>query len=384
MHYVTRRGRVGRFGSVGLIGFVAAIACDGGTSIERDGSVMPLGAEGGTSSQDAGAVDGGAPRPFPPVSTLPSSPAGASPAAPCAKADLTVTRTIPTVWLLVDGSGSMGDGFAGLGIASRWSALRDALLNAQSGFVAKLAGSVAFGLMVYDGGNSPPGIYVPGVCPRTVVVQPALANLAAISAAYPAQPLGASTPTHYALEDLRQRISAAGPSPTGPTYVLLATDGKPNLCDYHDGVPATYATELEAVATVADLAGRGIHTFALSMAGGNAELRQHLEALAQAGATGHGAFAPTTQDALVEALTQTIGGAASCDVRLEGSLVAGRDCSGEVALNGQKLVCNGPDGYRVREDRTTLELLGAACNTLQTTPQTKVTASFACDDVILR
>jgi len=309
---------------------------------------------------------------------------GTTPPATCARADLTVTRTIPTVWLLVDGSGSMGDGFAGLVGASRWSVLRDVLMDATNGLVARLSGSVAFGLMIYDGGLSAPGVYVPGLCPRAIVVPPATNQLAALTAAYPGGPTGASTPTHYALEDLAKRIADAGPSPTGPTYVVLATDGKPNLCDFHDGIPASAATEQEAVATVAELAAKGTKSFAISMAGNDPALQAHLDAVAQAGATGQPAFTPTSKDALVDALTQLIGGTTSCDVRVEGSIVAGRECAGDVSLNGTPLVCNAADGYRVKEDRMTLQLVGAACSTLQGTPSAQVKASFACEDVVLR
>ncbi|MFT3928481.1 MAG: VWA domain-containing protein [Myxococcales bacterium] len=302
----------------------------------------------------------------------------------CARADVTLKRVIPTVWLLVDGSGSMATSLTGgLNDPSRFRVLRSALMADQTGLVAKLQGVVSFGLFVYDGGMSPPGVHIDGVCPRVVDVAPRLDNYAPINTAYPADPTGASTPTHYALLSLQQQIKQAGPSAHGPTFVVLATDGKPNLCDFHDGVPASEATEQEAVRTVRELAAAGTKTFAISLAGGDRELEAHLDALAEAGGTGESAFTPTSSDALVAVLTKIIGGAVSCDVRLEGTLTEGHQCDGDVLLNGKALACDGQDGFHVKDDLRTLELRGAACKTLQQDPKATLEASFACDAIVL-
>ncbi|MFT3924422.1 MAG: VWA domain-containing protein [Myxococcales bacterium] len=301
----------------------------------------------------------------------------------CARAELDVQRVIPTVWLLVDGSGSMAAPLAAGG-ASRWSLLRDALVAQSGGLVSKLQESVAFGLYVYDGGLSAPGVYVPGVCPRAIEVAPTLNNAGAIATAYPANQTGASTPTHYALIELSNRIKASKPSAQqGPAYVVLATDGKPNLCDFHDGVPATEATDMQAVATVTDLAKQGIKTFAISLAGNDADVAAHLEDVAKAGATGEKAFRPEDKNGLVAALTKIIGGTVSCDVKLEGTIVAGRECAGEVSLNGKALECNGNDGYEVEADLQTLRLVGKACDELRQNPKVTLNASFACEDVVI-
>lgn len=316
--------------------------------------------------------------------TQPSTAAvsGSNDPAACASAELNVTRVIPTVWLLVDGSGSMSAALDnGLG-TSRWQVLRDALMTDGTGLVPMMQSAIAFGLYVYDGGLSLPGMAGPQ-CPRTVVTQPTLDNAAAMTAAYPVQPTGASTPTHFALLDLEKRIDEAGPSPTGPTYVVLATDGKPNLCDFHDGIPASIATEQEAVTTVQQLADAGTHVFVISMAGNDPELQTHLQAVAAAGGTGTQPFTPTSQADLANALTQIVGQTASCDVRIQGRVEAGRECTGTVTLDGKPLACNDADGYRLKEDRQSLELQGAACSSLQTSAAPKLKASFPCEDVVL-
>jgi hypothetical protein len=198
------------------------------------------------------------------------------------------------------------------------------------------------------------------------------------SAAYPREPLGASTPTHYALLELQRRIELA--MSNEPSFILLATDGRPNLCDFHDGVPATAATEQDAVSTVQQLAAAGTKTFALSMAGNDADLLAHLQAVATTGATGSPAFTPTDQDGLSSALAQIFGGVQTCEVSVKGSIVSGKECSGDVRLNDAPLHCE--TDYRVGNDRMTLELLGDACATFQQGSESRLTVNFACDEII--
>lgn len=214
-------------------------------------------------------------------------------------------------------------------------------------------------------------------------VKPKLNALAEISASYPATETGASTPTHYALLELQKLIKASGPSKLGPTYVVLATDGKPNFCDFHDGMASSDATEQQARNTVAELAASGTKLFAISMAGNDAGLQAHLSDLATAGATGKGAFTPTSKDELAKALSSIIGQTASCDLSIEGRVQPGRECTGTVTLDGATLQCDGKDGYRLKEDRQTLELLGDACNQLRNKPSAKLVATFPCDHVVL-
>ncbi len=296
----------------------------------------------------------------------------------CGKAEVTTQRVVPRVWLLIDGSGSMLAPL-GFGGASRFEVLRSALLDPDKGLVSKLQDAVAFGLMIYDGGASPPGVYIPGICPRVIVVEPAIDNYRAINDAYPVLPPGASTPTHYALLDLQARIQAA--TSADPSFVLLATDGKPNLCDFHDGIPATFITDQQAVDTVAELKQAGTQTFALSMAGDDADLQTHLQDVARAGGTGSNVFSPANQDDLVKALTEIFGGTQSCTIAVDGTVVAGKECSGDVTLNGQALQCE--TDYRVGADKKSIELLGEACKKLRGEPASKLSASFACNDVVL-
>jgi hypothetical protein len=237
-------------------------------------------------------------------------------------------------------------------------------------------------LYVYDGGLSLPGVPGPQ-CPRTVIAEPTLNNAAAMAGSYPMQETGASAPTHYALLDIESRIDAAGPDPSGPTFIVLATDGMPNLCDFHDGLPSTPDTELEAVQTVQQLSAAGTRLFVISLADDDPALQRHLRDVAAAGGSGTAPFTPKSRDELAAALTQIIGATASCDVRLQGRIEPGRDCSGNVTLDGNTLSCNDDNGYRIKPDRQSLELLGDACKALQSAQTAQLKVSFPCQDVML-
>ena len=298
----------------------------------------------------------------------------------CAAAEVETTRVVPTVWLLIDGSGSMGTPLLGGG--TRWSALREALLD-PTGVIATLQDRVSFGLYVYDGGAMLPNPLQSPDCPRTVIVDPALGNYAALSAAYPLLQTGASTTTHWALVELQKRIAAAGPNPGGRTYVVIATDGQPNMCDFHDGIPSDALFRDQAVQTVRELAEMGTRSFVISVAGNEPGLGDHLQSVATAGDTGKPAFSPESKDDLVDALTEIIGEAVSCDVTLRGKVEEGLECSGTVMLNGTALVCDSTDGYVVGDDRMTLTLQGSACGRLRTDPSTELRAAFPCGAVVL-
>jgi hypothetical protein len=163
----------------------------------------------------------------------------------------------------------------------------------------------------------------------------------------------------------------------------LATDGKPNLCDFHDGIPATPDTEQEAVSTVQQLAAAGTRSFVISMAGSDADLQAHLQTVAAAGGTQSPAFSPVSKDDLLAALQQIIGETASCELQLKGEVQSGRECTGSVVLNGAAVPCNDPDGYRLNPDRRSLALLGAACAQLQAARAPVLQATFPCEDVTL-
>lgn len=307
----------------------------------------------------------------------------------CARADVRASRVKPIVHLVIDGSGSMTAPFGG---STRWDALRSALMDAD-GLIQKLQSVVSFGMVMYDGAlglNDVANLLdtiIPGLgvvipqagtdeCPRIVTVDAALDNFAPIDQAYPQMPLGGSTPTHIALRTVMDDVTMRAQQPDQehpPEYVVLATDGAPN--DFCAGEMAGDVTG-EVIAQVMRGANQGVKTFVISLAGDDAMLQAHLEQVAAAGNTGEAPFTPTTKDDLVAVLTQIIGGAVTCEVRLSGEVTPGRECSGKVDVNGVELVCN-EDWQLVSPN--TIEILGQACDDFKSNAQALLHADFPCN-----
>jgi Mg-chelatase subunit ChlD len=312
----------------------------------------------------------------------PDAQAPNAPGSTCAHVNVDIRRSVPDVWLMIDGSGSMGAPLQNAD--SRYAVLRQALVDAASGLVPQLQDSIAFGLYVYDGCAYDPSIVGPGcvagACPRSVTVDPALRNFSAIAARYPQQPPGSSTPTDVALSALAAHIgaNASSATPGAPSYVVLATDGEPNLCDWHDGVPSNPGFQQNALMAVQSMAASGTKVFAVSLAGGDAALEAYLDQLAAAGGTGQKAFTPASEADLVTALQSILGGAVSCDVTLTGTVTTGRECTGTVTLDGKAIACDDPNGWHLKDSRT-IELAGASCDALRKQPSSALSATFPCD-----
>jgi hypothetical protein len=107
-----------------------------------------------------------------------------------------------TIGFLIDGSGSMCEPFGG---ATRWTALRTALLDKTNGLIYKVNNLATIGMYLYDGSidlmlamqttaGAPPSTCTSpgtlrrlnmGACPQIVEVAPAPMNAAKIDAKYP-------------------------------------------------------------------------------------------------------------------------------------------------------------------------------------------------------
>lgn len=304
----------------------------------------------------------------------------------CATADVRAARVTPTIWLVVDGSGSMDEAF---GASTRWIALREALMEASTGVVPVLQAAVVWGMVMYDGpidiGSFIPGLFGGGAgtgggtCPRLVVVEPMLNNFPNIDPAYPAAPLGGSTPTHKALEAVVTRLQNQPQTldmpEVGPTYVVLATDGQPN--DFCGGTAAADPAGAVLAATQT-IAATGTPLFVISLAGGDAALQAHLEQVAMAGGTGKPPFTPMSKDELVQTFQDIIGGAVGCDVRLNGKVTPGSECQGYVNIGGVDLPCNDPNGWRLKDEQT-VEITGTWCDAFKADTSAMLHASFPCD-----
>jgi hypothetical protein len=244
----------------------------------------------------------------------------------------------PTVEFVIDGSGSMCEMFGG---ATRWTALRSALIDRQQGLIYKLQDRGDFGMLIYDGGIdqtasmmstmtgpmqtciSPSTFMRLGdtTCPKLVEVAPARNNASMMDTMYPQRELGGSTPTDKAMNyEIDKLIAARGPNydpMLHPQFIILATDGQPNdICMGGMGGDGMLQ-QANVIAAVDRAWAAGITTYVISMAGGDAGLEAHLTTVAQHGnpadPMAH-SFSPMNPADLVMTLTMLLGAAFGCSV----------------------------------------------------------------------
>ena len=293
----------------------------------------------------------------------------------CQAADVTASRVIPTVVLVIDQSGSMNDAFGNAG--TRWNVLRDFLLKSD-GLIATLENQVRFGLAMYSAVPNPDSSGTQE-CPIVTSVAPQLMGYAAISAAYrKAEPLS-DTPTGDAIDKIVASLPKAELDKNNePVVLILATDGEPDRCEELN----PQMGQAEAVAAVQHAFEMGIRTYIISV--GNEVSVQHQQDMANAG-VGHKAGDPAAMywtagddTSLRAALTEIVSAQISCDVALQGAVRGGDPCLGTVELNGSKLECKGKDGWELSDPKH-LRLLGKACMDYKTLKNAMVHARFPCD-----
>jgi len=298
----------------------------------------------------------------------------------CADVRVQASVVTPTVVVVVDQSGSMTEDF---GSSDRWNSLRDSLLATPDGFIAALESQVRFGVALYTA-EFDDGVLV-GMCPSIQWIPPALNNFEAIDAIYGDSsqvPIG-DTPTGESLDAVLDRLMMSPDPSADPTIFILATDGEPDTC----AMPNPQEGQPESLAGVERAYAAGVRTFVISV--GEDVSRGHLQELANAGVgvSAGGSDAPFyvagDDEGLRDALRAIIGGELNCVVTLSGEIQdLDRACSGRVILNGTPLVCDDPDGWRAI-DGTHIELVGGACDLLQSTPAATLEATFPCDLVLI-
>lgn len=296
----------------------------------------------------------------------------------CAAQRVMARRVTPNVIVIVDQSSSMTEDF---GRTNRWDGLRDSLLDTPDGLIATLESSVRFGLALYSSrADDGPAI---GMCPMITWVDPAIDNFDAIDAVYgPADPID-ETPTGESIDAVLARITDV-PDPTDdPTIFILATDGEPDTC----GEPNPQTGQDESVAAIERAYDRAIRTFVISV--GNDVGMDHLQDVANAG-VGRGAGDPDApfwvagdDEGLRSALVEIVGGELSCVITLEGRIEDLTEaCTGTVVLDGTTIPCDDDNGWRAI-DETHIELLGTACDRLQSNPRATLEATFPCGVILI-
>ena len=336
-----------------------AAQCPTGQLCNSRGECRPGGGNGGAGGDGTGGFFGA------------SSGTGMEPDA-CADVVVKFEKTIPTVMLLIDQSGSMTAAF---GNGDRWGVLYDTLMNANTGIVKTLQSEVRFGLALYtsDGGNAG------GTCPMLTKVPLALANYSAIDAAYKPQSPKGDTPTGESITSVTKDLVAF--NEVGPKIIVLATDGEPDTC----AVPNPQMGQPESIQAAQDAFAKGVKTFVISV---GAEVSDgHLQDVANAGAglpIGGADKAPFYKaldpQALVKAFDTIINGVRSCTLKLNGTVDQAGASAGKVSLDGMLLGYNDPNGWQLTAPDE-IELLGTACDTIKTGDHS-ISVEFPCGIVV--
>ena len=273
------------------VGFGLCAACGAAGDDGGAVAVRPDAPRGGGSSEDTPAPSG--PPAAPPTNVggptfnvdAPSQD-GVTPMG-CQQAERRFEPNIPSVYLVVDRSGTMFDPI--VNNVSAWSALRGGVLQVMR----ELESNVSFGFAAFSGAALPAvngalqcNLEVPSV-------PPALNNYASIAALYeplerPASPEQRETPTVLALAEIAEQLKA-DPG-TGDKYILFVTDGEPDYCDNGNPIcpPDSVVGLLQELASGVDASGVAqppIKTLVFGITSPTASIREDvLQAFANAGA----------------------------------------------------------------------------------------------------
>jgi hypothetical protein len=288
------------------------------------------------------------------------------PDASCPSVNFMATAVVPSIQLVIDRSGSMGTQLPNTNM-SRYQAMREALVGAN-GVVGQLQAKAHFGASLYSSDSPCPRFY--NTAART------MNNFAQIQQLIDSQGPAGNTPTPPAIDAAVQGFSQNPPPMGSPPIIVLATDGLPNSCAGDD-------TQAQSVVSAKNAYTAGIRTFVLGIAGVNDSF---LQAMANAGqgvqqnmpnAKFYTANSPAQLQMAFQAI---IGGVVSCELNINGTVDPDQAKGGSVTLNGMQLMY-GTDWELV--NGTTIRLLGQACETLKSSTNPMVQASFPCGSIIL-
>ena len=204
----------------------------------------------------------------------------------CQQAEREFVPNIPTVYMLVDRSGTM---FDPIGDVTAWSALRGGVLQVMQ----ELEASVQFGFAAFSGARAAAVGGVPQCNLEVPSVSPALNNFGAISALYeplerPTSVEQKETPTVLALKEVAEELR--GITTPGDKYILFVTDGEPDYCDDGNAIcpPDSVVGLLQSLSATVDATGAPqtpIHTLVFGISSPTASIRADiLQAFANAGA----------------------------------------------------------------------------------------------------
>jgi Mg-chelatase subunit ChlD len=269
-------------------------------------------------------------------------------------------RVAPDILIVLDRSLSMGDG-------GRWNPSVSAIKTITS----NLEGRIAFGLMTFpgSGGGGGRGDLTCGVGRLNVPIEENSAG--AIGQALDGMQPGGATPTAISLMAARDYLQGLNSDPDQkppPKFVLLVTDGAPNCTNGqppNGGSSATGSQEPAQVDATVDvikqMASTGIRTYVLGYDTQNdAALRDALDRMAVAGATGDDHHRPVeNEQSLVSTFQSITGNVLSCEFVLDDA-VSDKSYV-KVLFDGRQLNVDDTNGWTLSGDGRTVTLQGRSC-----------------------
>lgn len=298
--------------------------------------------------------------------------AGAQPdASDCPPRPLSLGAEAPAVMLVVDRSGSMNRVFRMPTPrypepATRFELVLENLVGPPRGLVGTYEDRVRFGAMTFAATSTR--------CPDLRFVLPALGAREAVRDTLLAAPVSGSTPLAETIAETVALLAEEPDGPGGRPVLVLTTDGEPTGCERG---PARDAAEEVRRAFDA-----GLRTLVVSV--GDEVGEAFLAEIADIGAglppgSGTRFFRGTNWVDLGPAIEGAVGAAIACRAELP---VDALDVPCEalpLELDGRPLRCGDPDGFR-QAGGTTIELLGEACDQVQTrVPPPRLVLGSLCD-----
>jgi hypothetical protein len=430
---LARRGRARALAVALLLGFAGALASAGGCAGTHAAEGNP-----GTGGASGAGLNFGI------MDVMTGSGAAGAPsstgaAGACMEKQYKFQPKTPTVFLLVDQSGSMFQchtpGGAKIATGNEcadhadtsWYPLRDGVLQV----VQQLGSTVRFGFSSFTGEQGD------AMCPTLDPVLPALDNATAIAMRYNAlvAPRKGETPTKAALVQVADLLAKDTMAP-GEKFILFVTDGQPDYCDDGNELcpPDSVVGELQTLAKTS------LHTIVMGISSPLTTISDNvLTAFANAGAgkpvaylnadvnaiydqcsgvpgwmadfaaTGKpamrpntiGSYAPTggnatvykpdvtNQAALVNEISNALSGVKSCVFDLSDP-TNGKPImvdttqldKAHVLIMGTEVPLDPMNGWHMTSD-TQLELVGAACDTWRDPKNTMIDFQFPCQIIVV-
>jgi hypothetical protein len=407
------------------VALLLALAGVYGCSGENDARLRTPGGEGG--SGGAGTGGGGTGNMGPggsgPIYIPDAGPR--DPDAACQQAEVHFVPKVPTVFVLVDRSGSMFTPDPAT-MTAAWDPLKTGVLQV----IQALQHEIRFGFGAFTGEQN-------SACPIFDRVDAKIDNYDEIAALYQSlkQPAKGETPTMRILSQVKD-ILARDPT-DGEKQILFVTDGEPDYCA--DGNALCPVDSV--IAQLQQLSKAGFKTFVFGLKSAQSDISEStLQGFANAGA-GLAVAVPTQSvndiydqcfnggdpnavgwkqeflsanvpgakslatyaspggtarvfrpdlsdprriDDLVKQLSDVIAGVKGCIFDLEGKIKVNLDALGaaQVFVQGLPVPLSNVDGWRMNSP-TQLELVGAACANWRRPENTVIKFHFPCDAIII-